>query len=314
VAAHVFTSGSTGEPSAHEKTFGSLVSGSCIAGAALEINRFTGGNLLATVPAQHMYGLESSVLLPLQHGVAFDGGRPFYPADILARLSALPRPRILVTTPVHLRVVLADAGALPELDLLICATAPLFPQLASEAEARFGAPLYEIYGCTEAGQLASRRTTNGAAWKLLEGITLRSDTSRFFAAGGPVEQEAELQDLLEIESDDTFLLHGRRTDLINVGGKRTSLAALNFHLNSIPGVHDGVFVMPDHAPDQLTRLVAFVVAPGVSDAELQLGLRNRIDPAFLPRPLYRVAELPRNTTGKLPRSALTRLVAESAEE
>ena len=38
------------------------------------------------------------------------------------------------------------------------------------------------------------------------------------------------------------------------------------------------------------------------------ALRRSIDPAFLPRPLRRVAALPRNDTGKLPRAALLRLL------
>jgi len=70
--------------------------------------------------------------------------------------------------------------------------------------------------------------------------------------------------------------------------------------------------MPDEAEDSITRLTAFVVAPGVSRAALMSALRQRIDPAFLPRPLYLVPSLPRNATGKLPRSALVELAASCA--
>src|SRR5687767_15544824 len=94
----------------------------------------------------------------MQGGLSMHAGRPFYPADIRAELAALPRPRGLVTTPVHLRALLSEAHDLPALDFLLCATAPLGLQLAATAETRFGAPLYEIYGCTEAGQVATRRT------------------------------------------------------------------------------------------------------------------------------------------------------------
>ena len=114
--------------------------------------------VLGTVPPQHSYGLESTVLMAMQGGLALHAGRPFFPADIRAELRALPRPRCLVTTPTHLRVLLAEADELPALDFMLCATAPLSPQLAAQAEARFAAPLHEIYGCTEAGQVATRRT------------------------------------------------------------------------------------------------------------------------------------------------------------
>ena len=66
-----------------------------------------GLTLVATVPAQHSYGFESSVLLAMLGGAAFESGRPFYPADIVDSLQRVPRPRALVTTPFHLKTLLA---------------------------------------------------------------------------------------------------------------------------------------------------------------------------------------------------------------
>jgi acyl-coenzyme A synthetase/AMP-(fatty) acid ligase len=309
VAAHVFTSGSTGQPMPHVKTWGSLVASTLAASARLGISALSGATVLGTVPPQHMYGLESTVLLPLQHGLALHAGRPFYPADITASLEEMPRPRILVTTPVHLRALLADSMALPPADFLLCATAPLSPQLAAEAETRFAAPLYEIYGCTEAGQIAVRRTVKSEQWVALDGITVRQDERGTWAVGGPVEVEAPLNDVIEMHGPGRFLLHGRLADLVNVAGKRTSLAHLNYHLNSIEGVRDGVFVMPETEDDGVTRLMAFVVAPGLSAEHITVALRQRIDAAFLPRPLHLVEVLPRNATGKLPREAVNLLAA-----
>lgn len=300
----VFTSGSTGEPVAHGKSWGSLV-----AGARAEIERLgvSGLSLLGTVPAQHVYGLESTVLMAMQGGYALHAGRPFYPADIRAALEDLPRPRGLVTTPVHLRVLLAEPEPLPPADFLLCATAPLSPQLAAEAEARFAAPLHEIYGCTEAGQIASRRTVETEEWRALRGLELRADGGGTWVGGGHVEQEVLLGDVIELRGRSRFLLHGRTADLVNVAGKRTSLAHLNYHLNSIEGVRDGAFVMPDGEGDGVPRLMAFVVAPGVERAAILDALRRRIDPAFLPRPLCLVDALPRNAIGKLPRQSLDEL-------
>jgi acyl-coenzyme A synthetase/AMP-(fatty) acid ligase len=68
-----------------------------------------------------------------------------------------------------------------------------------------------------------------------------------------------------------------------------------------------VFFLPDGPQEGITRLVAFVVAPGLPREALLSALRARIDPAFLPRPLYYVDALPRAATGKLPREALAQL-------
>ncbi|MHB1354156.1 MAG: AMP-binding protein [Thiobacillus sp.] len=313
VVAEVFTSGSTGTPLPHPKHWGRLVDNVRAEAARLGVG--PGHALVGTVPPQHMYGLESTVLMPLQCGAAFHAGHPFYPADVAAALAELPRPRALVTTPYHLRTLLAAETALPAADLLLSATAPLSAATAAEAETRFGAPLFEIYGCTETGQLASRRPARDAAWQTLGAVCLRQDGDSAWAEGGHVERPTRLGDVVELADEDgrRFLLHGRHADLVNIAGKRTSLAYLNHQLHAIPGVRDGVFVLPaDEAganPEGVRRLSALVVAPDLTPAALMQALRARIDPLFLPRPLVFVEALPRNTTGKLAAAAAQALIA-----
>jgi len=314
VAAIVFTSGSTGDPVPFRKTWGRLVR---VAAAEIEIlqpRARPGMSLIGTVPPQHVFGLEATVLMPMQGGFALHAGRPFFPADIRAELAALPRPRALVTTPVHLRALLAEPDELPPADFLLCATAPLSPQLAAQAEARFAAPLHEIYGCTESGGIAARRTTEIGEWRAMRDIALRADGRGTWVRGGHVESEILLADIIELRGRGRFLLHGRTADLVNVAGKRTSLAHLNYHLNSIEGVRDGAFVVPEQEGEAVTRLTAYVVAPGLTGEAVIHALRQRIDAAFLPRPLHFVDALPRNETGKLPRRALSEFETELARK
>lgn len=311
-AAIVFTSGSTGDPVPYRKTWGSLVR---VAAAEIDILRLRarrGMALIGTVPPQHVFGLEATVLVPMQGGFALHARRPFFPADVRAELAALPRPRALVTTPVHLRALLAEPDDLPPADFLLCATAPLSPQLAAQAEARFGAPLHEIYGCTESGGIASRRTVESNEWRAMRDVVLRSDGRGTWVRGGHVEFEVLLADVIELRGRGRFLLHGRTADLVNIAGKRTSLAHLNYHLNSIEGVRDGVFVVPEQGGEAVTRLTAYVVAPGLTSEAVLNALRQRIDAVFLPRPLLFVDALPRNETGKLPQQALGRIAAANA--
>ncbi len=310
LAAQVLTSGSTGAPVPHAKHWGLLVRNTQ-AGArrlAQQMGRrdLTGVTLVATVPAQHMYGFESTVLIAMLAGAAFDTARPFYPADIAAALARAPRPRMLVTTPFHLKMLLDSGVSLPAIDLTVCATAPLAPQLAARAEAALAAPLMEIYGCTEAGQVASRRSTEGAEWHVYDGLRLSGDGAEAVVQGGHVPEPTLLADVLDVIDAHTFRLLGRSNDLINIAGKRSSLGHLDFHLNSIAGVHDGAFWLPpDTVGGGVVRAVAFVVAPELAAATLHetvLGaLRHRLDAAFLPRRIVAVPSLPREpTTGKLP--------------
>jgi acyl-coenzyme A synthetase/AMP-(fatty) acid ligase len=309
-AAVVFTSGSTGTPVPYRKSYGRLIDCVHIEAARLELGATTPWAILATVPPQHMYGFESSVLLATANGHALCAERPFYPADIVAVLAQLPRPRLLITTPVHLRALLACGATLPKADLIVSSTAPLAQQLAAETEQRFGARLLEIYGSTETGQIAVRRPTHGAEWHLWPGVQLTVSGETSWIQGGHIEQTTRMCDVLESTTAGRFLLHGRMTDLVNIAGKRSSLAYLNHQLNSIPGVEDGAFFHLDEShssPTGVTRVAACVVAPSLDTARLLEALRERIDPAFLPRPLLLVARLPRNHTGKLPQEALRAL-------
>jgi acyl-coenzyme A synthetase/AMP-(fatty) acid ligase len=270
--------------------------------------------LIGTVPAQHMYGFELTVLLALAAGHSISAERPFYPADIAAAIAAAPRPRVLVSTPIHLRALVASEIDVPPVDLIVSATAPLTRELAREVEAKFFTALLEIYGSTESGQIALRRTIASAVWRLWPDVRLKIDNGQAYAYGGHVGQLTLMQDVIEMVGEDEFLLHGRTADLVNIAGKRSSFGYLNAQLNAIPGVIDGVFFLREETTGSTgtARLGAVVVAPSLSIPALTEHLRQRIDAVFLPRPLIMVERLPRNATGKLPQQALQRLAKRHA--
>lgn len=311
LAAYVFTSGSTGAPIPHAKTWGPLVRCVRVEAERMGLAPDRRRAIVATVPPQHMYGLESSVLVALHSGNAFCAERPFFPADIAAALAALPAPRVLVSTPVHLRTLLAADVDLPLVELILSATATLSNALAGQVEARYNAPLLEIYGSTETGQIASRRTTSTDEWWLWPDVHLTERDGQAWVDGGHVEAPTPMGDILELKGEDRFLLLGRATDQVNVAGKRSSLAFLNYQLVSIPGVVDGAFFVQEESESSgtgIARLGALVVAPTLDAAAILRQLRDRLDPAFLPRPLLLVPEISRNATGKLPRHVLQALV------
>ncbi len=311
VAAYVYTSGSTGLPVAHPKHWDKLVANVQSEGARLGIVPGSCYTIVGTVPPQHMYGFESTVLVALQNGAAFEAGRPFYPADIERAIAGVPQPRALVTTPFHLRAWLTEVAAPSSLDLLVCATAPLAIALAEEAERKTTARLLEIYGSTETGQLATRRTTETSEWTTFDGIVIHQTESMSIASGTQVEGSVPINDVLELKSERVFILHGRTADMVNVAGKSTTLDYLNHQLLSIEGVEDGAFIVQGASTEgtgNTMRLAAVVVAPTHTVETLQAELRRKIAPAFLPRPLKLVPSLPRNGTSKLPREALLELI------
>ena len=312
LAAYVFTSGSTGLPTPHAKHFGALVLNARAEGARFGMNDASNSapvSVVGTVPPQHMYGFETTVLLPLMNGHAFYAARPFFPLDVARSLAAAPAPRMLVTTPVHLRAICAHPEPMSDLVHVISATAPLNTALAEQAEAYFRAPLSEVYGCTEAGQVATRRTLDGETWQTYANVQIYPNSDgTATVSGGHVETPVILSDFVRVEDSTHFALLGRTADMVNIAGKRVSLAYLNHHLLMIDGVKDGSFFWPDHNEvESIQRLVAFVVAPALDRAQLRAALARIVDPAFMPRPIVWVSQLPRDGTGKLTRASLQAL-------
>jgi acyl-coenzyme A synthetase/AMP-(fatty) acid ligase len=305
IVAVAFTSGSAGESTPHPKTWGSLFHNSRF--AAAEVLGGANCSLVSTVPPQHMYGLEASLLSALTAQSLLFDDRPFYPADVRRALQATTAPRVLVTTPAHLKVLADAAIDLPPLDRVVSATAPLPIDLARRIETAWNTHLVEIYGCTEAGVMAHRRPASSESWRTFGGGTMSTASGIAEYSAPQLAGPVPLQDVLELISPTEFFLRGRAADLIKVAGKRASLHELTRLILAMPGVEDAVVFLPDSD----ARPAAAVVAPGLTVAAILRELRTRLDGVFVPRPLVIVDELPRNSVGKLPREVLLRLLGKA---
>lgn len=311
-----FTSGSTGAPKPNPKTWGSFLTST-----RQDLLALTGlwpadavPQVVATVPPQHMYGMELSVLLPLVTPLAVHAGRPFFPEDVARALAQVPAPRLLVTTPVHLRALVESGVALPPLAGIVSATAPLAQDLAAAAEARFGGEVREMFGSTETCVFASRRTARDAQWTPLPGVRVLPQPDGTLVYAPHLSQPVLLADLIEVDADGRFQVRGRQADLLEIAGKRASLADLTRRLLALPGVVDGAMLQLEPESGQAVgRIAAVVVAPTLDEASILAALRRELDPVFLPRRLRKLDALPRNETGKLPRDRLLALLAGERE-
>lgn len=305
-AAILFTSGTTGQPAAHSKSWGSLCAGADALTACLGLSPQSPCAILGTVPSQHMFGLETTVMLPLRGGCATHRGRPLLPADVAAAAQSAPHPVWLMTTPLQLNACVRELASVPRLAGVISSTMPLSPALAREVESRWRVPVHEIYGCTEIGMIALRRPAREEAWTLSPDLDMWQEDGATWVGGARAVRPYAPADRIALLAPRRFVLEGRTGDVVKIAGKRSSIGVLNAELASIEGVEDGAFFLPEAAPGR-ERLVAFVVAPGLSESSILEALRARVDPVFLPRPLYLVEALPRDSNGKLPRADLESL-------
>ncbi len=311
-----FTSGSTGQPKPNMKSWASLIAIAQKTGARLSGKKPDNLTVVATVPHQHMYGLETSIMLPIQYGWSVHSARPFFPEDIRSILANLPTKRILVSTPIHLRACVTERTVFPPMESILSATAPLSQSLAKEVEGQFQTKITEIYGFAEAGTIATRQSADDDNWELLNGLSLKAQLEGFSVFAPYFPHPVPIPDAISEKGPHKFILRGRPSDLINIAGHRTSLNDLNYQLTSIQGVKDGVFVVPEEMNEQetVTRLMALAVAPEKTVEQILSQLKLQIAPVFMPRPLFLVDSLPRNPTGKLPKEAIQALIAQSGQK
>ncbi|KAA0678512.1 AMP-binding protein [Azospirillum brasilense] len=314
-----FTSGSTGEPKRVVRTLGMLEAEALATEAVL--GRLAGptARVHATVPHQHVYGLNFRLLWPLVTG------RPFASAmhELWeTALAALDAGSVLVTSPAHL-TRLAGIAPLPPSRrpaLVLSAGAPLPEPAAREAAAVFGTPVTEIFGSTETGAIAHRRRdAEDPSWRPLPGVVAgRTPDGRLRVGATHVEgREHVSSDLVEMAEDGGFRVLGRADRIAKVEGKRVSLPEVEAQLRRSPLVADAAALM-------LEQLCAVVVPSAEGAARLaDLGafrfgrlLRRELsavqEPAGLPRRWRFVSRLPDGTLGKRRQADIAALFQETA--
>lgn len=315
----MFTSGSTGQPVRHRKTWGILAGGAVLTTEILERAGLSRDDtvIAGTTPHQHMYGMEAAIFAGLSGGYCLYDETVFYPEDLRVLCARARDAGIgavaLVTSPAHLHHVAPMIRDCPEVRCVISATAPLHPSMAAGIEADGRCNVFEIYGSTETGSLAWRRPTEDEAWTPLDGFSLDQRPDGWYADAPHLDGAVVLNDLLEAGPDGRFRLVGRTEDIVQIAGKRENLGALNAALLSMPEIADG-HVLRQRLPDT-DRLAVLVVPRHNGHSGDQADLRARVrkhllrhlDPVFVPKRIHLVEELPRNATGKLPADVLEHL-------
>ena len=313
IAVVTYTSGTSGVPKPYQKTPVTLSQSAAL------IDYFLGGvsgvRIVATVPPQHMYGLETSVLLPLYRGGVLDGRWPFFPADIVSALEDGPGPVSLITTPFHLSALLRDHSlTMPPVRFVVSATAPLGRDLAIEAERRFSAPLLEIYGCTELGSIAGRRPSVSEEWAWFDGVSGSQQGDRTLISARHVPDVISEADLIQRCADGRFILRGRQSDLVNVAGKRTSLGYLERQALRVEGILDIVFLQHPCSQNGVERLGAIVTTSSrLSVSAIRALLGEALDPVFVPRTILIADRIPRDRIGKISRKDLIDMLWKKAD-
>ena len=309
-AVKLYTSGSTGLPCIVNKSISNLMKeANCIA----QSFDWSAQAIVGTVPAQHLYGLTFTILLPWVLAVPLVDEVPFYPRDI-ARVVSQSNAATLISVPAHYNVLLKNEFKAASLNCL-SATAPL-PQRTAKNWYRLNQkPILEIYGSTETGVIGFRRQSDDQNWVLFPGIKLSSKSKSLMLSSAflhpDLGTEFQIADQLILTGENTFVLLGRKDAVIKIAGKRISLAEIEQALLECSGITDAAVLAVDVQGLARDKAIWAVVVAQTDCLDavsaLRLELAQKIEATRIPKRFLFVDKLPRNSSGKVPRQALEEL-------
>jgi amino acid adenylation domain-containing protein len=105
-------------------------------------------------------------------------------------------------------------------------------------------------------------------------------------------------DRVHVDSDGVLHFHGRTDDQVKIRGNLVEVKEVNLALLSVPGVTDA-HTQPVGTAAAGRRLIAYVVADGVTDAAIDAALRERLPGFMCPDQFVRLDRLPLNHSGKV---------------
>jgi 4-coumarate--CoA ligase (photoactive yellow protein activation family) len=304
-AVTLYTSGSTGAPERVVKRAAQLlgeveVLSACFGG---EIER-----VLSTVPPRHIYGLLFGLLLPLRAAAAFVRETPLH-TDAILELARRHQIDTLVAVPAHLRGLEGvSAPQLARLRRVFSSGAPLAASTFDALTQRLGLSVSEVLGSTETGGIGYRSAA-GDPYAPFDGVRVDEGPDGQLLLRSPrlapdVAQPLACEDRIEALPSGAFRHLGRADDVVKVGGTRVSLLEVEQRARALPGVDDAAVIARAIPGPRGHEILLAATGAGWDAARMRAALGAWLPSVALPRRYRFLAELPRESTGKLRRDAL----------
>ena len=324
----IYTSGTTGKPK------GAVLTHANCFWTNLSFDLMTGVHgddvVLQVLPQFHVGGWNVQALLGWWKGARIVLERQFDPERVLKLIEEKRVTTMMGVPPIYL--FLAQHPRFPDADLssldrVVVGGAPMPEALLATWAAR-GTAIVQGYGLTEAApnvlclppEDAVRRL--GFAGKPYPFVDVRLSADDELQVRGPnvfpgywrnPEATAEAfsedgwlrtGDIAERDDEGFYRIKGRLKEMYISGGENVYPAEVESVLHEHPDVVDAAVV--GVADEQWGEIgIAFVVADGVSDAELLEWCSARLARFKVPRSIRFVAAVPRNSLGKIQKQELT---------
>jgi len=338
LAAILYTSGTTGRSKGAMITHRNLASNATVLHAWWGFR--PGDVLVHMLPLFHVHGLFVACHCVLMNGSAMRFHAKF---DARRALEDFGRSTVFMGVPTFYTRLLAEPGldraACERMRLFISGSAPLLAETHEEFEKRTGHRILERYGMTETGMLTSNPLEGerraGTVGLPLPGTGVRvvDDEGRACPAGDvghvqvkgdnvlpgywrmPEKNKEEFTadgwfrtgDVGSFSPDGYLAIVGRSKDLIITGGYNVYPKEIELAIDELPAVAESAVVGVPH-PDFGEAVTAVVVpragSAAPTEAEVIAWLKSRLANFKVPKRVFVVDELPRNTMGKVQKNVL----------
>jgi len=338
LAAILYTSGTTGRSKGAMLSHDNLASNSK---TLVDYWRFTDKDVLIhALPIYHTHGLfvASNVTLFARAAMIF---LPKLDPDLIIRLMA--RSTVLMGVPTFYTRLLQNPAlgkdTTSHMRLFVSGSAPLLADTHREWFARTGHAVLERYGMTETNMNTSNpydgERVPGAVGYPLPGISVRvtdPETGEEIAREKigmievkgpnvfkgywrmPEKTKSEFRDdgffitgdLGKIDDKGYVHILGRGKDLVISGGFNVYPKEIESEIDAMAGVVESAVIGVPHADfgEGVTAVVVCHRDSGVSEASVLKGLDGRLAKFKMPKRVFIVDELPRNTMGKVQKNVL----------
>ena len=328
----VLTSGTTGVPKGARRPTpkGLTTAASILSGLPLR----SGDRIVVAAPLFHSWGLAAMQLaMALRSPLSLIRG---FDAELILRTVAEHRGDALFAVPIILQRILdlpehvRDRYNLSSLRIVASSGSAMSPTLVTAFMDTFGDILYNLYGSTEVSTAtiagpADLRAAPATAGRCPPGtrVALFDDDAQLVPPGGegqifvendflfdgytdapdPVKARGLMStgDVGYVDAGGRLFVTGRADEMIVSGGENVFPRPVEDALMTLPGVYDVAVVgVPD--PEYGQRLAAYVVPrPGAQlvPDDVRKHIHERLARFAVPRDVYFVPDLPRNTTGKI---------------
>lgn len=330
LAAIIYTSGTTGRSKGAMITHSNLLSNARALIAAWGIG--PDDVLLHALPLFHIHGLFVGLNPLLLAGSEI---RLMPGFDSASAIDRFPGVSLLMGVPTYYTRLLADPrldrSSTAQIRLFICGSAPLTAATFDAFAARTGHHILERYGMSECGIICSNPLAGprlaGAVGRPLDRVTVRIADNKEIGvlevsgpnvfAGywqQPEKTRAEFRDdgffitgdIASIDSNGVVRIVGRDKDMIIAGGLNVYPSEIESLIDQLPGVDESAVIGLPH-PD-FGEVVAAVIRPVpghvVDPATIVAALRPQLAGFKLPKAVFAVDDLPRNTMGKVQKALL----------